>query len=65
MSSPRAKVLSDTSIQEFLKHHVKVEYRNYFVANRRERLVGILKVADLGTVPTKKHKSVLVKDIMR
>jgi len=28
-------------------------------------LVGILKVADFGTIPTKKHKSVLVKDITR
>jgi Kef-type K+ transport system membrane component KefB len=65
MSSPKAKVSSETNIEEFMKHHVKLGYRNYFVVDRRERLVGILKVTDLRTVPSKKHKSTLVKDIMR
>jgi CBS domain-containing protein len=65
MSSPKARVSSDTTVERFLKQHIRLGYRNYFVVDRRERLVGLLRVTDLSAIPQKKQKRTLVKDVMR
>lgn len=65
MSSPKAKVSSDMTVEEFLKQHIRLGYRNYFVVDRRERLVGLLKVTDLSAIPQKKQKTTLIKDVMK
>lgn len=65
MSSPKARVASDITVRDFLNQHIKLGYRNYFVVDGRERLVGLLKITDLSTIPLKRQRTTLVKDVMR
>jgi CBS domain-containing protein len=53
------------TLSEFMNEHMRLGYRNYFVVDAEERLVGIVKVTDLSPIPTSEYESILVKDVMR
>ncbi len=65
MSPSNARIKWDITLNEFIKRHLDLNYRDYFVVDDGDDLVGLLGPTDLKKVPEEQYGSTLVKDIMR
>ncbi len=65
MSSSKAKIQWNISLSQFMREHLRLGYRDYFVVDDDDHLVGLLCVIDLNKVPENQYDTILVRDIMR